>query len=460
MLQITNMTYQSPQTYRKDLIFSVSYLLFMLGILALRNVFLIAIPVIIMLAGTALFLLLCTLFASNTSILVIVLSCIPFAMGFQYKYALLLCILALIVKNYKNIKLSIPLLLAGAMFVWEILHIPFETNFSVNALLRSFAELFLFAVLTMISFEKSLNMKLLIRLFSLSVVGTCLVMIFILIRNVEGGLQYLFSFSSSVFRFGSNPVSKDNYALSFNANQLGFVCILSIIPTLWLIKIKQGKPIDFILCGCSVIFGLLTLSRTFLLCLCCVVFWLMFCNKNMSANKIIRNGIIVLAGCVVMLIIIKIFFPSIITYFLRRFTEKDQSNGRIDLFIFYFKHIFSSFIYCVFGIGLVNYSHTLTSIYGSISNVPHNGFEEAWVCWGIIGLALVLGLLYWIYKRKPKTVRITTKSLFVISMISCMLGQLISSGTDMLALSMCYLLIDYGVENTSVENILLGGKVS
>ena len=102
-------------------------------------------------------------------------SCIPFSVAFQYKYALLILSVAILVKNRWRIKMSGAFIVVMAMMVWELWH-AFYGQFSFVEYLRDFAELILLAIVTSIDM-RNVDHKLVIRSLVLSVVGVCVIML-------------------------------------------------------------------------------------------------------------------------------------------------------------------------------------------------------------------------------------------------------------------------------------------
>ena len=125
-----------------------------------------------------------------------------------------------------------------------------------------------------------------------------------------------------------------------------------------------------------------------------------------------------------------------------RFGEADLLNGRDTLLSFYFKHIFSSPLYLLFGLGLQDFQEKLSKIYGGYTQVCHNGFQEVWVVWGIVGVFLFFGLLLAIisdskpYQEKHYFYQFVP---LLLMLLYTSAGQLIRSELSMLSLTLIYL---------------------
>ena len=84
---------------------------------------------------------------------------------------------------------------------------------------------------------------------------------------------------------------------------------------------------------------------------------------------------------------------------LERFKAEDISTGRNILFKLYNDFIFSDIKNFLFGIGLHNVD-TKTGIF----NTPHNAIQEVVLCWGIIGLAVIVFLFGYMFRQYKKIV--------------------------------------------------------
>ena len=121
------------------------YLLAMFALMVVRYILKGSVP-------PALFLLVSLLpicFGSTSEQLAFVASCIPLSAAFQYKYALLILAVAMLVRNHWRLRSSGAFLIVMAMRVWEFRHVFFG-HFSYVEYLRGFAELILLGIVTSI----------------------------------------------------------------------------------------------------------------------------------------------------------------------------------------------------------------------------------------------------------------------------------------------------------------------
>ena len=114
------------------------------------------------------------IFGSTSELLACTMSYIPISVAFQYKYALLIAMVVMLLKNRWRIKSGYALLLVLAMMAWELLHVVYG-YFSIVEYVRGFAELLFMGALIMVEIGE-LDHKMIIRTLSISVVGVCAIM--------------------------------------------------------------------------------------------------------------------------------------------------------------------------------------------------------------------------------------------------------------------------------------------
>ena len=403
-------------------------------IVAVRNILKIELPVILILMITVGI----ALFAGKSELIALFVSFIPLSGAFQYKYAILICLLIFLVKYKKDFKFSwflVPLLL---MIAWELLH-SLGCEYSLVEFLR---EILLCTILIM-SNIKDIDYKLVVRTLAICVLFVLGVMLIKLL--MESNFDFMSIFNGT-YRFGvSEKGAGGSYALNFNANQLGFICNLTIIGLLQLIHLKQNNKLDIVFIIALVAFGFMTMSRTFILCLSIIFVLFLFSGKETVLKKIKKAfGLILLIGA--LLILVYIIMPFVIDRLLERFQEDDVTGGRSKLFVLYLDLIFSDVKILTFGLGMQNLADKLTIIFGqpvdgAVLAVPHNGIEELIVVWGLPGLAIFSSFILALFVSAKKSNKITLLSCFplILIFIATQAGQLLSSGTALLALVFSYI---------------------
>lgn len=399
-----------------------------------RNILGMSIPIAFLLVFSAII----ALFSSKTELIALAISYIPLSSGFQYKYGLIVCIIIYIVKFNKRIKLTnaaFPLLL---MMMWEFFH-AFTLDFSFAEYFRQFTEM-IFCTFLMCIADKNFDFKLIVRVLSVCTIFAGAVVLLNLLKTSNYNFQSIFL--SGKYRFGTGDTEIINYGMNYNANSYGFMCIISIIGILQLIRKKQQATIDYIIIGVLSVMGLLTLSRAYVVCYAFIILMYLLLNEKSLKKNLVRIASILFAIALVYIVINR-YAPYLLDNILARFKESDVTNGRTDIFTFYNKHIFASIGNLFFGTGLQNVWNKMSLLYGtSFINVPHNGIQELVVVWGLVGLVFfiyyVLAMIWSSESIVPKHT-IANYYPLLVTLLMVQSGQLISSGTIMLIFAFIYI---------------------
>ena len=366
-------------------------------------------------------------------------SCIPLSVVFQYKYALLILSVAILVKNRGRVKWSGVLPIIILMMAWELWHALYG-RFSYVEYLRGFPELLLLGLVTSINLH-DVDYKLVIRSLSISVVGICMIMLIMQLQQFDYDLVAVFIRSAKNFRFGESNMDSGVFALNFNANNLGFICNLATCGGLLLIIRKEHHWMDIVLMVCSAAFDLMTLSRAAIVCMAMIfVGYLLFTRGNVIKKFISGIGGIVLVLLVV--IVIELTLPSVFDNLTERFQRVDVWNGRGGLLKYYNEYLFSSPLYFLFGIGMQQIYEKVAP-YSPVADVPHMGLQEVWVAWGLVGLALFLIMLWrliTVSKRYAQGKRQIYQFMpLALTLVFTMSGQFLTSSRALLALTVSYI---------------------
>lgn len=367
-----------------------------------------------------------------------IVCCIPFSKVFQYKYALLFCVVAFIIKSRGKIRINGIVTTVLCMLVWELLHV-FYGDFSFTEYFRCFAELLVLMLISTMDLS-NVNYKLILRSLAISVVGVCFIMLYLQLKQNEFNLTAIFTQSFQNYRFGGANTDAENFGLNFNSNELGFICNLAISFALLLYSRKEHSKLDIILIIFASTFGVLTLSRAAIICMALVYIGFAVAMPGNLKRKVGGFlGIIIIVGIGVFLI--SELTPGVYKNLVERFSEADISNGRNTLFEIYHDFIWSNPLFTLFGVGLQGY-FTKVNKYTSVSNVCHNGYQEVWLVWGIVGVFLFTILFFAMVKQtkrysdKRNLVQFAPLFLILIYILS---GQFISSETALLGLIAAYI---------------------
>lgn len=412
----------------------------MFALMAVRYLFKVDIP-----AAAFLLVAMIPIFLGSTSEqLAFVASCIPISIAFQYKYALLMLSVAILMKNKWRLKDGRVLIIVAIMMIWELWH-AFYGYFSYVEYLRDFAELILLGVVMSMDME-NLDHKLVIRSLSISVVGVCMIMLIMQMQQFGFDLIAVFARSAASFRFGQSNMDSGRFAINFNANNLGFICNLATCGVLLLVTRREHTVWDLLMAVCSVIFAVMTMSRAAIVCLLMLFMVFLFSTEGRFHKRVLRSagGIILVFLAVLM---IQLFIPSILENLMERFQRKDVWNGRGSLMKNYWKYLMSSPMYLFFGVGMQGIFEKV-SPYVPVIDVPHLGFQEVWVAWGVVGVVLMLMLLWSIVRKSGKyagTKRAFYQFMpFALVIVFTMSGQLLTSSRALMAFTFSYVCMCIG----------------
>ena len=360
------------------------------------------------------------------------------SIAFQYKYALLILSVAILVKNHWKLKKSGVLIVVAAMMIWELWH-AFYGHFSYVEYLRDFAELILLGVVTSIDLRE-VDHKLVIRSLAISVVGVCVIMLIMQMQQFGFKLVEVFARSARSFRFGQTNMVSGRFAINFNANNLGFICNLATCGSLLLAVRKEHRREDVILAICSVIFALMTLSRSAIVCLVMIFGAYLFLTEGKLTRRI-WSGIGSLCIAVVALVLVQIFVPAVYENLLERFQRVDVWNNRTELLKNYNQFLFSSPAYLLFGIGMQCIYEKVVP-YSPVVSVPHMGLQEVCVAWGVVGLVM-LGILMWKLLVTSRIYAGGKRQMYQfmplgLTIVYAMSGQLLTSSRALMAFTFAY----------------------
>lgn len=371
--------------------------------------------------------------------LAFVASCIPLSVAFQYKYALLILAVAILMQNRWRLKVSGVFLVVVAMMIWELWH-AFYGYFSYIEYLRDFAELIILGIVTSIDLS-DLDHKLIIRSLSISVVGVCMIMLVMQMQQFGFDLAAVFARSAHSFRFGQSNMESGAFALNFNANNLGFICNLSTCGILLLATRKEHGKLDIVLAISSVIFALMTMSRAAILCLIMIFVVYLFSTERKASKKILSSvgGILI---AMIALILIQVFVPTLFQNIQERFQSEDVLNGRGSLMRYYGQFLLSSPMYLLFGIGMQHIFEKVSPFY-PVHDVPHMGFQEVCVAWGLVGVVMMVSVLWRIIRTSKQYAggkrQIYQYMPLVLTLVFTMTGQLLTSSRALMALTFAYI---------------------
>lgn len=393
-------------------------------LLFLRDYVEMSIPSILFLCLT----LLIAALAEKTEIIAFCFSCIPMLNAFQSKYALLICMVLYAIRFAKKSTIHLHILPIGFLVVWELLH-GFVGDFSIVEILRLFTELFFCCFIMCLSVE-DFDFKKIIR--SMSVIAICVCVIILLSHLKLNNYQVDVLFSGA-FRLGYG-VDETKMSVGFNPNYLAYICLCCIEGLAFIIYKKQHNYLDIILITLLGVCGLLTMSKKFILC--ALAFLVLFL---LSKKRMVRSLMFIAIVLVLVVIVFKNVFPAAYDTLIMRFEEDDLSTGRNDIFSFFNEQLYTDLNLLLFGVGLQGYETTLLTRYDS--SIPHNGFQELLVMWGIPGLIIFVAFLILVILRANKInprIKFINYVPFLVMLLNVQVSQMVSSSVVNMLLSVVY----------------------
>lgn len=424
------------------------FVVFMIGfcmISIVRVAFEINLPVLVYLVYTV---FLC-LFSSSKEIVCFLCSLVCFSGSFQYRFALLIAIVAIILKKEirkMHLGNAIPLLL---MMLWELAHASLS-GLTIYGFFQEFSELISLTVLLVYApMDYSDGQH--IRTFAYCSVFSCFM-------NLIACTKVLGFSLDSLTRLGKIGTDIADFQSLINPNTMSLICVMAINGLILASYKGNERRSDQIVILILIVFILLSQSKSAILCLACsyALFFLLSEHRNrFSSNKFIRNIIIVTSA----MILFVTMFGDVIEQVVGRFQASDISTGRFSIFVFYSMHLISNVRNWLFGIGLFEYNSQITETYGNlwtsylglgtykegmiVYKPCHNGIQEIVVVWGVIGIVLVLFLIWKTVKHsKTKMERINYIPLLVLFIYS-MQGEFLSSGSMLLCFVFSFLCLEY-----------------
>jgi len=341
---------------------------------------------------------------------------IPSYNGIQYVIIYLIGIAILILKDATAFQIRpVPILCTMLIILIELFAgFNEEVVLNLTALFRFFG-MFIFSFLLFPSYSKKLDYALVLKAF---LWGTLFMVVNIL-------WQYIIVYGVSAFitlgiRVGDVTTHfylTRGFRVSNDQNLLGIISATAISSALILNYRKSGSGLYLLFIPAFLIFGFLTQSRTFLLTIAVMFTYYMFASlfkgKEKNVNRTVLIFIIVVTLLVVTYYIIQSYFPQYVENLTSRLEAEDITGGRSRIFQFYNEFMLNNPGYIPFGTGMLSYRQV--SGYGSI----HNGFQEVFVSWGVIGCLLVTLMMISLYKsssmaKKFEPIRLLPIIMYII----------------------------------------------
>ena len=239
-------------------------------------------------------------------------------------------------------------------------------------------------------------------------------------------------------RLGITENVTETMQTTYNANQLaGMFAIAAAIILVTMDYKRMPKLLALPLVGYALFIVVMTRSRTGLLLMGLIV--LVYYWVTVFRRKKFWAGLWILLAMILLAVVVFNVFPGAAQAILNRFTNQDDiTNGRADLFGLYL-NAWSEDAWCfLFGYGIGSYSNVV-----DIWQAPHNMITDILICWGLLGLILILSILVAQYKkgikRIDKKMRLLALLPAIIAVVASMAGQYLTTGYPHMRL--CFLLL-------------------
>lgn len=316
----------------------------------------------------------------------------------------MLCSYIIILSKSKNIN-SWQFIPPICIVLLELFHVC-NYNFVISMpAVFSFSSFILVFFYLIFNCDRRVDIADCIKLFIIGTVFACVTVILKLTSTV--GIEELMLGTLRGGVLATEEVVIGQFDL--NANSMAFYSIVSFTCLLIGSKILRMPSIAHtVLLTLSVIVGLLSFSRTYIMLLALAV--LLYLVSNRHSMKAIIAGLILTC---VLVYVAPLFFESLLDVFTERFSDENATSagGRTEIFMIYHNAFLDNPRLYIGGTGVVHYSNVI-----GYHMSMHCGFQQLYVCCGIIGLVVYfVSALH--YKR-----RYVTKGLpatFYIPLIVC-----------------------------------------
>lgn len=371
----------------------------------------------------------------RSRIIALALCGIPMFNVMQYLYALALCIILYAIKYLRDFRWEFGLLPVAGLFFIEVFHSGGNLG-QIWEAIRLIAP-FVLLLLLMARKENNCDYVRVVRVFALI---TLAMSVLLLVQCAARAGDSVFRYIADAQRLGivKHPIKN---IVIINSNTWGGICLIAAIGLLQISLYGKGGKWDWVGTILLLIFGMLTQSRTFLLCLAIAMVLLML--ALCPDRKTQKSGLLVLVGCgAAAFLVFFLCFPSVIISLVKRTLKVGLGNGRGDTFKAYMELLFSDVKLLFLGSGVQG----MRDAAETIGVVPHNGLQELWVVWGLLGVALfaVLAVCYIKSSRRqnPHQKLINYIPLILI-FIKVQLGQMVTIGHVMLIFAYAYVSLSY-----------------
>jgi len=280
------------------------------------------------------------------------------------------------------------------MMIFSFLTMALYSNASVGDMVYSYVEHMLYIVIPMLWLSDVYTAEDVQRAAKCYVVSAIFAFSILLIMTLNGlGIDGLLR---AGFRLGfsSGIVNNSTMITSYNANAIASTSVLGISYLCALLERKVVSSRYVVSLSVPLaLFALLSKSRTGLLMEGLLL--LAYMGYLAISKKRIKQCLLLLAVVFLFVMIIFKYFPTVVEAFLNRFQVEDITNGRSAINGEYIRRILSDPMLLLFGYGIGNYVRVANI---PMANSAHNAFVDILMCWGILGLGLLVAFWMELYR--------------------------------------------------------------
>ena len=372
----------------------------------------------------------------------------PLAPGISCTY---ITAIALVILLCKQKRLKVQTLGFCSMVILLLMELfsAFRGLFSIVEYLR-FTGIFLFSFLRMVDINEDYD--------NIAMLHGYLFGFWMAMTSVLGQMLKEYSLSEFLLlgvRFGDTRqqlgIVSESMQVSYNPNELGFLCLLSALFCLLLYRKSKKKWYLLSFCGASLL-GIMTQSRVFILVYAMgIILYALFCCNSVKA--VFRSIVALAIGSAVIIHMAVWLIPEYLVSFLRRFQVADITNSRLGIMEYYFHEMSQHIDRLLIGVGLQRYQEK----YGYLMSA-HNATQEVMITWGLISLLAVVilfvGIFFNAHVHNPKA-RLVQYVPLIIYLVAIQSGQGFSDTASMLRIMVAYsaILLNLRGEDNSFDSL-------
>jgi len=333
---------------------------------------------------------------------------------------------SLFYQNRKN-KARISIFVIG-MALLSFLTMALYSDASVGKIIYSYVESTLYVLIPMLWLSDVYTVEDVQRAAKCFVVSAIFAYSVLLVMSWKGlGIEGILR---AGFRLGSSSglVNNSSMMSRYNANAISSTSILGVSYLCALLERKavSGKYV-LSLSAPLLLFAFFTKSRTGFL-MAGILFLVYMGYLAVTKNRIKRSLLLVAVAFLFVAIIYK-YFPTVLEGFLDRFHTDDITNGRTAINGQYIQRMLSDPTLLIFGYGIGNYVRVANI---AMANSAHNAFVDTLMCWGILGVGLIVAFGVELYnsikKRNRCKLPLMAYMPFLLCFFSVQGGQYLTTG--------------------------------